>query len=366
MRSITHVTTHHLADDVVYIGDCVNIDEVGNFLFTQRGRIESFEDLVRVRSVWQAERRYISQQEVLFPLPLALRVGGLNEDNHYSMDYELWGKFFLAGATVRYTGIPFGIFRRHEAQKTQAICEQTVSTLDAAEALLGMASDLDLQTKQEILADLQPISGGIPAIRVERHRTVGPTRSAALDSHWNPSFEAVRHDRQWLGSVHQMMGRNAATDQRRLNVLLVLPWDAERGGVVSVVDNLAQRLQADGHNVLFFHPFAFSLPEASDHAARIRGRPTEAHRAIRGRTQRCAAHNRVPISVRVEPPAVDLVLTFASYSHCQPALRRSTTSSTSRSADACSRFDWSRRCTVVMRSIGNSRRRSIRAPSDSL
>ena len=56
-----------------------------------------------------------------------------------------------------------------------------------------------------------------------------------------------------------MMGRNAATDQRRLNVLLGLPFDAERGGVVSVVANLAQRLQADGHNVVIFHPFHSSF-----------------------------------------------------------------------------------------------------------
>ena len=151
----THVTTYGLAEDVIDVGDCVNVDAAGNVLFTHRGRIESIEQLLRVRSVWQAEQRYISQQEVLFPLPLALAVGALNEDNHYSMDYELWGRLLLAGATMRYTGIPFGMFRRHEAQKTQAISEQTLSTLDAAEALVDMASGLDLQTKREILADLR-------------------------------------------------------------------------------------------------------------------------------------------------------------------------------------------------------------------
>ena len=104
--------------DVVYIGDCVNIDEGGKFLFQHRGRVHSLEDLVRIPSVWRSGG-YISQQEVLFPLELALRVGGLNEENHYSMDYELWGRFFLAGATVHYTGIPFGYFRWHHGQKTQ-------------------------------------------------------------------------------------------------------------------------------------------------------------------------------------------------------------------------------------------------------
>jgi len=39
-----------------------------------------------------------------------------------------------------------------------------------------------------------------------------------------------------------------------MNILLVVPWDDERGGVVSVAENLTRRLQARGHNVLFLHP----------------------------------------------------------------------------------------------------------------
>jgi glycosyltransferase involved in cell wall biosynthesis len=41
--------------------------------------------------------------------------------------------------------------------------------------------------------------------------------------------------------------------QATMNVLLVVPWDEKRGGVISVVDNLARHLQAAGHHVLFFH-----------------------------------------------------------------------------------------------------------------
>jgi hypothetical protein len=150
----THVTRYDLAQDVIDLGDCVNVDAAGNFLFTHRGQIETIDQLLRLQSVWQPDG-YISQQEVLFPLPLALSVGALNEDNHYSMDYELWGRLLLAGAKVRYTGIPFGVFRRHEAQKTQHAYEQTMSALDAADVLLGLASGLDLQTRQEISAELR-------------------------------------------------------------------------------------------------------------------------------------------------------------------------------------------------------------------
>jgi glycosyltransferase involved in cell wall biosynthesis len=39
-----------------------------------------------------------------------------------------------------------------------------------------------------------------------------------------------------------------------MNVLLVVPWDQEFGGVACVVGNLAKYLTNDGHNVMFLHP----------------------------------------------------------------------------------------------------------------
>jgi hypothetical protein len=148
-----HFSTHHMADDVIYVGDCINIDVSGRVLFTQRGSVRSLEDLVRVKSVWQSGG-YICQQEVFFPLQLAIRVGGLNENNHYCMDYELWGEFFLAGAHLQYTGIPFGVFRQHEAQKTKAIRTQTESTIDVAEGLLARAEWVSAESREAILAEL--------------------------------------------------------------------------------------------------------------------------------------------------------------------------------------------------------------------
>jgi glycosyltransferase involved in cell wall biosynthesis len=57
----------------------------------------------------------------------------------------------------------------------------------------------------------------------------------------------------------EMSARPAADTSRPLNVLIVMPWDNPRGGVVSVVDNLARHLQARGHGVLFFHGGAVLL-----------------------------------------------------------------------------------------------------------
>ncbi|MEK7762026.1 MAG: glycosyltransferase family 4 protein [Nitrospirota bacterium] len=39
-----------------------------------------------------------------------------------------------------------------------------------------------------------------------------------------------------------------------MNVLIVVPWDQEFGGVASVVGNVARQLELRGHRVWFFHP----------------------------------------------------------------------------------------------------------------
>src|SRR2546428_5395975 len=45
-----------------------------------------------------------------------------------------------------------------------------------------------------------------------------------------------------------------SNEDKKLNVLLVVPWDQESGGVAAVVGYLAGHLQAQGHDVLFLHP----------------------------------------------------------------------------------------------------------------
>ena len=148
-----HFSAHEFSPGVLYVGDCTNIDEAGDVLSQHRARIESLLDLVRVAAIWE-KAGYICQQEVMFPLDLAMRVGGLNEHNHYSMDYELWGELFLAGCQVRYTGIPFGVFRRHQHQKSQQSAKQVESTLAVAATLIERAT-FPPDTKQALLADLE-------------------------------------------------------------------------------------------------------------------------------------------------------------------------------------------------------------------
>jgi hypothetical protein len=148
-----HANRFGFHESTVYVGICVYIDQVGKSLFQHCGRVHSLEDLLRIDRVWR-NGGHIVQPEVIFPRELALCVGGLNQDNHFTMDYELWGEFLKAGAKFQYTQIPFGMFRQHEMQKTHDMMRQTRWLLDAAAGLTRSASSLSEETKAELLTDL--------------------------------------------------------------------------------------------------------------------------------------------------------------------------------------------------------------------
>ena len=152
---VNHFSVWNPGNDVVDIGDCVHIDEHSRRISVHRGSVHSLEDLLRIATVWRAGG-CIDQPAVLFPRELLLRVGGLNENNHYAMDYELWGKFLLHGASLRYTGMPFGCFRWHSQQKTQDRLLQTDALVDSAAALTLEAESLLLpELQHELLAELR-------------------------------------------------------------------------------------------------------------------------------------------------------------------------------------------------------------------
>jgi hypothetical protein len=186
----------------VYIGDCVYVDENQQPLSVHRGRVHDFDDLVNITSIWRArgQRGHIVQPEVLFPLQLALDVGGLDPLNHRTMDYELWGKFLLAGAVFRYTEIPFGMFRLHADQKTADGWAQTQALVGTAEKLVGCAQHLADDRRQKILADLRRYqddvwleTGVLARLRLPP-RMVLPVRAinAALRKRASPLVRRVR------------------------------------------------------------------------------------------------------------------------------------------------------------------------------
>lgn len=148
-----HATRVGFASGVVYVGLCAHIAVDSSKLSMRESGIHSLEDLLRVREVWR-RGRHITQAEVLFPRQLFLDVGALDVSNHYSMDYDLWGRFFLAGAEFRNTGIPFGMFRLQPDQKTGNRIETTYSLVDAALKLLDQSHGIPAKTREILREDL--------------------------------------------------------------------------------------------------------------------------------------------------------------------------------------------------------------------
>ena len=150
-----------LNPSVVYVGDCLYIDANDKIDHLHRARVHSFEDLVSIGTIWRApgNRGNIDQPAVLFPRDLAVAVGGLNERNHSTMDYELWGRFFLAGARFEYAHIPFGMFRVHDQQKTAQGWATTQSLIATALQLVAEARHIPEGIRDRIVADLHAHEG---------------------------------------------------------------------------------------------------------------------------------------------------------------------------------------------------------------
>jgi glycosyltransferase involved in cell wall biosynthesis len=158
---VEHASRIGFDKSMVYVGICAYTDESGKILTMHRGRIHSLEDLLRIPDVWRRGGNIV-QPEVLFPRKLALDVGCLNPDNHYSMDYELWGKFFLAGAKFRYTEIPFGMHRRHGDQKSNDRLRTTETLIPIAIRFANLAGHLSKEDRDTICGILQAYLAAYP------------------------------------------------------------------------------------------------------------------------------------------------------------------------------------------------------------
>jgi glycosyltransferase involved in cell wall biosynthesis len=153
---VEHASRIGFARDTVYVGNCIYIDKTSTVLSLHTGRVQSLEDLVSIKTVWNADGHggHIVQPEVLFPRELALSVGGVNADNHFTMDYELWGRLLLVGAKFQYTDIPFGMFRQHSQQKISDCLRTTESLVKTAVELIRQADCFSNEKKTELLTDL--------------------------------------------------------------------------------------------------------------------------------------------------------------------------------------------------------------------
>ena len=137
----------------IFSGICQYVDATGREISKHQSTIHTLEELVRIDRIWRANG-HIVQPEVLFPRRLALNVGGLDPENHNTMDYEFWGKLLIAGARFRYTEVPFGIFREQPEQKTQDVLRQTQSLVNSAMKLVRQSDEFSETARNALLDEL--------------------------------------------------------------------------------------------------------------------------------------------------------------------------------------------------------------------
>ena len=126
----------HITDDrkTLYLGKCIQTDKYLGFRDTVSSTIKTMEDLVDLKNYW--EKHSISQQNVLFSIEEFKNVDGLNVNNHYSMDYELWGDLLLNGNNIKSLDFEVGIFRRYEGQKISDRWKASKSLMKSAHKLV--------------------------------------------------------------------------------------------------------------------------------------------------------------------------------------------------------------------------------------
>jgi glycosyltransferase involved in cell wall biosynthesis len=159
-----HASRIGFDSSLVYVGICAHTDEAGKVVSMHRARVHSLKDLLWLPQVWRKGGNIV-QPEVLFPRKLALDVGCLTPDNHSCMDYELWGKFFLAGAKFKYTDVPFGMHRRHADQKSNDLSRSTEALKPVTKRLLERANSLSKEEKDMIREELDAYFAAYPEIQ---------------------------------------------------------------------------------------------------------------------------------------------------------------------------------------------------------
>jgi len=83
---------------------------------SQRGKIHSLTELLDIVNVWRSGG-YIPQPATFFPLTLFREIGGLDENEPYVMDYDLWCRL-LKQSRIEYVDSVLAHFRFHQDQKT--------------------------------------------------------------------------------------------------------------------------------------------------------------------------------------------------------------------------------------------------------
>jgi glycosyltransferase involved in cell wall biosynthesis len=124
----------------------------GRHLTACRDGLLPIEDLLDLDNGWNSGQ-FFYQPEVFFSRSLWERAGAMvREDYYYSMDYELWCRFALAGAQLKVIGTPLAHFRSHPAQKT-AVAERFKAELRTVREKFVAEHQLSLAPRNEKAID---------------------------------------------------------------------------------------------------------------------------------------------------------------------------------------------------------------------
>ena len=146
----THARRFPFQKGTIYVGECLYVDATADRILKRHtGAIHDLSDLLCVRDVWRNDGHLV-QPEILFPVAAFRESDGLNERNHYSMDFELWGRMLESGLSIVYTDISFGIQRVHEQQKTTRRTCMTRSLAKTVQRLCRQSKRLHRNQKRHI------------------------------------------------------------------------------------------------------------------------------------------------------------------------------------------------------------------------
>jgi glycosyltransferase involved in cell wall biosynthesis len=148
---VNHAQQVGFSKNRLYAGICL-VHEGETLTRQHSTNIRTLEDLVRLPEYWRAsdEQAHIVQPETLFPIEAFRAVGGLNSENHYTMDFELWGKMMVHGLTVEATDVEYGAFRKHEDQKTSDQGRTTNSLVEKSHEIISLCPSWSAEKKERL------------------------------------------------------------------------------------------------------------------------------------------------------------------------------------------------------------------------
>jgi glycosyltransferase involved in cell wall biosynthesis len=143
-----------LVDNIncLFIGKGIRIDRNGKIIDEIKpSEIKCIVDLLDISNFWRKSGS-IMQQSCLYPLSIVKDSGLLNEKNHYTMDYELWGKILTKNIKVARIDVNIGVFRWYGGQKTSNFNKVTNSLVRTAINLILDNKEFRLSTKIRLIS----------------------------------------------------------------------------------------------------------------------------------------------------------------------------------------------------------------------